>query len=113
MSTGALEALSHVLDRGGEADDVLRSVVEVLAGEPGVEWAAIAFLEEGELVVGPEAGVADASRRTRTEILFQGSRVGELWIDGGLDASLRTRVAALVSAHVLIGWDTGGTPWEA
>jgi len=28
------------------------------------------------------------------------------------DAAFLERVAVLVSGHCLVGWDTGGEPWE-
>jgi putative methionine-R-sulfoxide reductase with GAF domain len=112
MSAEALEALDRVLNRGGEPDDVLRSTVAVLVDEPGVTWAGVAFSEEGRLVLGPEAGAPDESRRVRVPVRFQGSEVGELQVDGEADAAFLERVATLISAHVLIGWDTAGEPWE-
>jgi hypothetical protein len=113
MSTRALEALDRILNRGGDADDVLRSVVRVLLDEPGIAWAGIAFLERGDLVLGPQAGEPDEARRRRTSVAFQGRPVGELWIDGDADEAFLERVALLISNHVLIGWDTGGEAWEA
>ena len=59
---GPLEALDRVLNRGGDADDVLRAVVEIVSGP--FAWAGILFREDGRLVLGPEAGEPDASRRT-------------------------------------------------
>ena len=112
MSTRALEALDRVLNRGADADEVLRSTVSVLVDEPGIAWAGIAFLEDGELVVGPQAGEPDEPRRARVPVVFQGARVGELWVDGQADRAFLERVALLVSAHVLIGWDTRGEGWE-
>lgn len=72
----------------------------------------IAFLEDGELTLGPEAGAADASRRIRVPVMYQGARAGELWIDGDADRRFLERVVYLISAHVLIGWDTGGERWD-
>ena len=60
MSAGALEAIDRILNRGGEADDVLRAVVAALVERGGCSWAGILFAEEGELVLGPEAGVLAA-----------------------------------------------------
>jgi hypothetical protein len=108
----ALEAVNGVLARGGDADDVLRGVVVALAGEPEIAWAGILFLEEGELVLGPEAGAADPRRRVQVPIRYQGERVGELVVDGEPDPGALEQVASLVSAHVLLGWDTGGEAWE-
>ena len=112
MSASALEALEHVLEGGGEPDDVLRSAVSVLVEDPGISWAGVAFNEEGRLVLGPEAGEADETRRVRMPVRFQGSEVGELLVDGEADQAFLERVATLISAHVLIGWDTAGEPWE-
>ena len=112
MSTRALEALDRILNRGGDADEVLRSTVRMLVEEPSIAWAGIAFLEDGELVVGPQAGEPDELRRTRTPVVFQGADVGELWIDGEADDAFLARIALLVSAHVLIGWDTRGETWD-
>jgi hypothetical protein len=112
FASGALEAVDRILNRGGDADDVLREVVAALVGRGGCAWAGIAFVEDGELVLGPQAGEPDEARRTRTEIAFKGDKVGELWSDGCDDPALLDRVAVLVSAHVLLGWDTGGEGWE-
>ncbi len=112
MTTRALEALDRILNRGGDADDVLRSAVEVLAEEPTVSWAGVAFQEGGDLVVGPQAGVPDEPKRTRTPVVFKGSQVGELWVDGTADAAFLERFALLISQHVLIGWDTRGENWD-
>ncbi|HUF02036.1 MAG TPA: hypothetical protein VMN35_06395 [Gaiellaceae bacterium] len=112
MSDGALDELVRVLERGTEPDDALRAAVEILAGEPEIAWAGLAFLEGGQLVLGPQAGEPDDRRRLRVPVAFQGEQVGELWIDGATDASFLERVADLVAAHVLIGWDTGGEAWE-
>jgi hypothetical protein len=110
--SGALEAVDRILNRGGDADDVLREVVATLVGRGGCAWAAIAFVEAGELAIGPQAGEPDESRRARTQITFKNEKVGELWTDGCDDPQLLERIATLVSAHVLLGWDTGGETWE-
>ena len=112
MSDRALEAIDQSLSRSEDADEVLRDTVRVLAAEPAISWAGIAFLDTGVLTLGPSAGVADDSRRRRTPITFQGTVVGELWIDGEADEAVLARVASVIAAHVLIGWDTGGEPWE-
>ena len=112
MSEQAVGTLEAVLERGGEPDDVLRAAVRVLAEQPGIAWAGIAFLEEGELVLGPSAGEADETRRVRLPVTFDGSQVGELWVDGEAERSFLEQVALLVSGHVLIGWDTRGEGWD-
>jgi hypothetical protein len=112
MSTQALEAIDRVVASGGDADDVLRAVVEVLAAEPEIAWAGIRFLEDGELVLGPSAGTSDETRRHPTAIAYRGESVGELVIDGVAEQSSLDRIAVLISAYVLLGWDTGGNAWE-
>ena len=112
MSTRTLEEIDRLVGLGGDADDVLRAVVAELVREPGVEWAGILFLEDGELELGPQAGEPDEGRRVRVPVAYQGVQVGELAIDGIASSTLLEQVAALVSAHVLLGWDTGGEAWE-
>jgi hypothetical protein len=112
VSTPLLLEVDRILEHGGEPDDVLRGVTVVLNDEPTIDWAGIAFLEEGDLVLGPATGDQDEDRRIRVPIAYQGEQVGELWVDGDVDRGLLEQVAARISAHVLIGWDTGGEGWE-
>ena len=113
-TSGALEAIDRILNRGGDADDILRRVVAALHEEAGYAWAGIYFLEGGELALGPQAGTPDASRRTSVPVAWQGDRVAELVVDDAPeeDRMLLERVAVLVSGHCLVGWDTGGESWE-
>jgi hypothetical protein len=113
MSGGALERLDLALERAEEPDDALRDAVSAIAAEPGISWAGVAFVEGGELVLGPSAGTPDETRRTRVPVVFQDVLVGELWVDGDADPGLLDQVATRLSAHVLLGWDTGGEGWEA
>ena len=53
--SGALEAVERVLNRGGEADDVLRQVVTILH-ERLDRYIRISFVETDSLVPGPAAG---------------------------------------------------------
>ena len=41
--------------------------------------------------------------------------MAELEVEGADDADrpFLERVAQLVSGHCLVGWDTGGEPWES
>jgi len=112
VSNGSLEALDRILERGGDPDDVLRDATRLLTDEPTVFWAGIAFFEAGDLVLGPAAGDPDETQRTRVPIAYQGEPVGELWVDGSADRGFLEQVAVRISAHVLIGWDTGGEGWE-
>jgi hypothetical protein len=112
MSSRALAAIDRILDRSEDADDVVRDTVKVLVEEPGIVWAGIALAEGDDLLLGPCAGEPDAARRRSTPITYQGGRVGELWIDGDADQALLDRVALVISAHVLLAWDTGGEAWQ-
>jgi L-methionine (R)-S-oxide reductase len=157
---GALEAIDRILNRGGDADAVLRAVVAVLHERfDHYSWVGIYLVEGDELVLGPwqgpEAtehvripvgqgicGSAAATGRTevvddvnadprylacfpstRSEIVvpiaYQGRVVGEIDIDSDepaafteRDRTFLERVALLISPHCLVGWDTGGEPWQ-
>jgi hypothetical protein len=104
---GALEAVDRLVNLGGDADDVLRGVLAALHAR-GVDYAAIRFVEDGALVDGPSVGAG--SPAITVPVVFQGRRVGELQLSDP-DEELANRVATLVSAVVLVGWDTGGEPW--
>jgi GAF domain-containing protein len=157
---GGLEAVERILNRGGDADDVLRQVVDVLHHRcEHYSWVGIYLVEGDHLVLGPwkgpqatehvripvghgVCGAAAASGRTeivddvntdprylacfastRSEIVvpiaYQGRVVGEIDIDSDEPAAFTDddrefleRVATLISAHCLVGWDTGGVPWR-
>src|SRR5207302_1912074 len=54
---GALDAVDRILNRGGDADEVLRNVVRLLPEQvPGLAWAGLFFNEQGRLVPGPASG---------------------------------------------------------
>jgi L-methionine (R)-S-oxide reductase len=54
---GALEAVERILNRGGDADDVLRQVVDVLHDRcEQYTWVGIYFVEGDDLVLGPWKG---------------------------------------------------------
>ena len=109
--SGALEAVERVLNRGGEADDVLRQVVALLYERLG-RFVRISFVEGDSLVSGPAAG--DETETTAFPIAFQDSRVADLEAGGELteeDRALLERVAILVSPYALVGWDTAGEEW--
>ena len=112
MSAKVIGALERILEGGGEPDDVLREAVQALADGRDIAWAGIAFLDQGTLVLGPAAGRPDESQRVSVPIVFQGSDVGELRIDGRSERAFLERAATLLAGHVLIGWDTRGEPWE-
>ena len=109
--TGALEAVERVLNRGGDADDVLREVVAILHQRLG-RFVRISFVEEETLAPGPAAGAETAV--TAFPVSWQGRRVAELEVGGaptGAERALLERVATIVSPYALVGWDTGGETW--
>jgi putative methionine-R-sulfoxide reductase with GAF domain len=112
--SAALGAIEAIVGRAeGDADDVLRAVVAALVEQGGCSWAGIRFSERGELVLGPQAGEPDPSRRTSSPVVFEGDRVAELAADRCDDVTLLPRVAELIAAHCLVGWDTGGEAWAS
>jgi putative methionine-R-sulfoxide reductase with GAF domain len=137
---GATEAVHRILNREAEADEALRQTVRVLAERiPHYASVGLYFVEEGELALGPWAGVEPAERpqlpadgvggglprmpeRQAVDIpvLYGGRHIAVIHVEGGSDDAIGKddlafleRVATLVSAHCLVGWDTGGVPWDA
>ncbi len=88
--SGAIEAIDRILNRGGDADDVLRRVVEVLHQRfDHYSWVGIYVVEDGELQLGPWRG-QQATEHVRIPI-GQG-----IW--GAAAASGRTEIVDDVSA---------------
>jgi hypothetical protein len=114
-SSGALVSVEKIISDGGDADDILRRVIATLHDNAGYAWAGLFFVEAGALALGPEAGVADEKHRTSVPVRWQGDTVAELVVDGASrdDAAFLERVADLISGYCLVGWDTGGEPWES
>jgi putative methionine-R-sulfoxide reductase with GAF domain len=112
MSTDALAAIDAAVAEAADADDALRATVRILAGQPGVAWAGIAFVETAGLVLGPSEGAPEESRRTQVPVRYRDETVGELQVDGEVDQGFLEAVAERISAHVLLGWDTAGEAWE-
>jgi hypothetical protein len=96
-----------------DADEQLRQAVSELAARDGCSWAGIYFVEEGELVLGPEAGKPDPARRTKVPVVWRDTRVAELAADGPIDAAELEAVAGRIADLCLVGWDTGGETWES
>ena len=96
-----------------DADDVLRDAVAELAKTH--DWVGIAFVEQGELVLGPATG-PEPETTFAVPIVYDGATVAELRV-APVDvapeqrASLE-RVADELSPYSLVGWDTGGEAWS-
>jgi putative methionine-R-sulfoxide reductase with GAF domain len=118
---GALEALERILNRDGDADELLCTVVELLHDLfEHYEWVGISFVEGETLVLGPEEGAKPKETpQLRLPILYEGQVVGELGVEpdpstafSAEDRTFLERVALLISPYCLVGWDTGGKPWQ-
>ena len=112
MSTDALAAVERMVGAGGDPDDVLRGVVDELVEHGGCTWAGIRFREDGAFVAGPQAGTPTAATPTLTRIVYDGADVAELATEGRVEPAVLDRVAELIAVHCLVGWDTGGEPWD-
>ena len=110
-AAAALGAVEAALENE-DVDDALRGVVAALVERGGCDWAGIVFHEPGEAVLGPQAGTSRPAARTQLPVVFQGDHVAELVADGCDDRAFLEKVAALVAPYCLVGWDTGGVPWE-
>jgi hypothetical protein len=76
--SGVLETIEGIVAERGDPDDVLRSVMETLADEPGISSAGVVFLEEGGPIPGPQAGDPNESRRICVPISYDGNPVAEV-----------------------------------
>jgi hypothetical protein len=107
----ALEALDRILNRGGDADDVLRAALQVLSRL--YPYVGIRFVEDDGLVQGPSVGER-AEALSELPVVFEGIEVARLdaAASGAQDGQFLERVARLVAPYCLVGWDTGGEVWE-
>ncbi len=112
MSSEALAAIGGIVERGGDADDVLRAVVDALVEHGPCTSAAIYFRDEGAFIPGPRAGTPTETAQTLTPVVYGGAEVAELRTAGTAEEALLDRVADLIAVHCLVGWDTGGVPWN-
>jgi putative methionine-R-sulfoxide reductase with GAF domain len=100
---------------------VLRQTVAVLHERVGAyAWVGIMFVEEDDLVLGPWAGtIEEGAPELEAAIVYEGRSIGALRVAsdepnafGDADRVFLDRVALLISAHALVGWDTGGVEWS-
>jgi hypothetical protein len=91
---GALEAVERILNRGGNAQDVLRGVLEAL-GARGISFARVRLTRGDALEVGERrASIA-------VPIAYEGSEIGSLELATD-DRALAERVAMLISHEVAL-----------
>ncbi|MDX6424747.1 MAG: hypothetical protein QOD52_152 [Gaiellaceae bacterium] len=98
-SSDVLEVVDCIIERGGDSGDVLQATVTAIVDRGGAKWAAVLLNDEGELVVGPHAGVAEPGERRTATIVHENARLGELAVDGLDDQSLIELVASLIAPH--------------
>ena len=110
--SAVLAEVEQLVAGGEDPDDVLRAVVAALVDGGACSWAGISFVEEGELVLGPQAGTAASEALTVVPVTYEGTHVADLAAERCADAALLERVASLVGLQCLVGWDTGGEPWD-
>ena len=96
-----------------DADEQLRQTVSELVAREGCSWAGIYFVEEDDLVLGPEAGAQDRERRTTVPVIWRDTRVAELAVDGDVEPAELEAVADRIADLCLVGWDTGGEVWQS
>ncbi len=114
---GAVEAVERLLNRGGDADDVLRAVVSVLHERlPHLQGVWIEFAEGDQRVVGPFAGETAEEQVQRFAVRFQGAEIATLAVASATfakgDTTTLERVATIIAPYCLVGWDTGGERWD-
>ena len=96
-----------------DADEQLRQAVAELAAREGCSWAGIYFVEEESLVLGPEAGAPVPELRVTVPVVWRGTRVAELAVDGNVERAALETVAEGIADLCLVGWDTGGEVWQS
>jgi hypothetical protein len=114
---GALDAVERLLNRGGDADDVLREVVRSLHERlPHLERVWIEFVEGDQRVVGPSEGETEHEQARTFSVRFRGSDIAMIVVPDAVlrpgDDALLERVATIIAPYCLVGWDTGGMDWE-
>jgi putative methionine-R-sulfoxide reductase with GAF domain len=116
-----VDAVDRMVNRGDDADMVLRAVVELLHDRlDHCSRVSISLVEEGELALGPARGSEEASRsELAVPIAYEGRTVGELRVESAApdafdeeDRRSLERIALLISQHALVAWDTKGQAWN-
>ena len=114
---GIVAAVDRMVNRGDDADDVLRAVVDLLQTRvPTCTWAGISLVEGDGLVLGPSRGLLGSGSPLAVPIVYGDRRVGELALESSdpddEDLHSLQRIALLISQHALVAWDTAGEAWN-
>ncbi|OLB22558.1 MAG: hypothetical protein AUH17_08370 [Actinobacteria bacterium 13_2_20CM_68_14] len=96
---GALEAVERILNRGGDAEDVLREVLDAL-GARGISFARV------QLAGGDGLEVGERRASIAAPVAYEGSEIGSLEVAAD-DRAFVEPVATLISHHVA-RLETGG-----
>jgi hypothetical protein len=107
-----LDAVQQLVGSDEDADDILRGVVSALVDSGTAVWAGVFFVEGGDLVLGPQAGTPEPEERATVPVAYEGTHVADLAADRCTDRALLGGIADLVALQCLVGWDTGGVPWD-
>lgn len=100
---GALEAVERILNRGGDAEDVLQGVLEAL-GARGISFARVQLAGSDGLNAGLTVG--EQREAVAVPVVYEGLEVGSLELATD-DRAFAERVATLISHHVA-RLETGG-----
>jgi hypothetical protein len=96
---GALEAVERILNRGGDAEDVLRGVLDAL-GARGISFARV------QLAGGDGLEVGERRASIAAPVAYEGSEIGSLEVAAD-DRAFVERVATLIS-HYVARLESGG-----
>ena len=103
---GAEEAVERIVNRGGDAGDVLGQAVAALRDRGGLDWVELTFLDGDDGVTRLSAGARPGSDDPAEELPvdYGGSAVGMLAFappaESNEERVLLRRIGTLVSAHV-------------
>jgi hypothetical protein len=89
-SSGSIEAVERIINRGGDADEVVRAVVGAL--HKRFAYVAIRFVDGDDIAAG------DRTEALTAPVEFQGSRVAELALATDDEALVR-RLATIISPY--------------
>jgi len=93
---GALEAVERILNRGGNAEDVLREVLAALRSR-GISFASVQVA--GRNGLGDALAVGEQGERIVAPVVHEGSEIGSLALAAD-DRAFVERVATLISWYV-------------
>jgi len=100
---GALEAVERILNRGGDAEDVLRAVLEALSSR-GISFARVQLAGSDGLTDG--FAVGEHREGIAAPVVYGGSEIGSLEL-AAHDRAFVERVATLIS-HEVARLEPGG-----